>query len=77
MPRFAFLIHNAETGRRLSTGTTDTDQTPADLAADLVQRNRTEHSYYTGPRTCWLWPHNDESLTRLETAPTGAQHFNL
>ncbi|WP_328721751.1 hypothetical protein OHT52_21170 [Streptomyces sp. NBC_00247] len=77
MPRISYLIHNAETGRRLSIGTTDTDQPPADLAADLVQRNRTEHSYYTGPRTCWIWAPADESLAHLETAPAAAQRFDL
>lgn len=80
MPRFAYLIQRADTKDRMSTGviTAGPDPDTATLAADLVQRNRTDHSYYPGPRTCWIWPHDgQQSLTRLESAPAGADRYDL
>ncbi|MFF4246236.1 hypothetical protein ACFYY2_17460 [Streptomyces sp. NPDC001822] len=78
--KFAYLIQSADNGRRMSSGVISVDPPPslAELAAELVQRNRAEHSYYTGPRTCWVWAHDgQQSLTRLETGPDGAERFDL
>ncbi|MEV0884734.1 hypothetical protein AB0J03_12960 [Streptomyces microflavus] len=80
MPRFAYLIQGADNGRRMSSGiiTAGPDPDTADLAAHLVQDNRAGHSYYTGPRTCWIWLHDgQQSLNRLETAPDEAERFDL
>lgn len=78
MPRFTYLIQRTDTGRRMSTGVTTTGSTTAQLAAELVAQNRAEHSYYTGPRRCWVWPHDPlRALAHLEHAPDGAEQYDL
>ncbi|WP_327180419.1 hypothetical protein OG599_35245 (plasmid) [Streptomyces sp. NBC_01335] len=78
---YAYLILAADTGHRMSVGITTVDPDPvaAELAAELVERNRGEHSYYTGARTCWVWPYTDDTqaLGTLETGPDGADRFDL
>lgn len=76
MQRLAYLIHRtdedtADDRRPMSSGIRTTDQTPADLAAELLAENRVAHSYYTGPRRCWVWPHVDDTPIPW-TAPAGA-----
>ncbi|MEV8418182.1 hypothetical protein AB0P45_31975 [Streptomyces niveus] len=78
MARYTYLIQRVDTGRRMSTGVITTSATTTELAVELVAQNRAEHSYYTGPRCCWVWPHDPEqALAHLEQAPDGAEQYDL
>jgi hypothetical protein len=79
--RYAYLIHRTDEGtdddpdRTLSRGMRTTGQSPADVAAELLADNRVAHSYYDGPRRCWVWPHIDgEPVSR--TAPSNATPYD-
>ncbi|MEU5838793.1 hypothetical protein ABZ820_34730 [Streptomyces diacarni] len=80
MPRYAYLIKRTDPGtdpdrRVLSRGTRISKHTPDQVAARLLARNRAEHSYYTGPRRCWIWEHHGDSLV-LDPAPSDAQPYD-
>jgi hypothetical protein len=72
--RYAYLITRIN-GRVMSRGTLVGDD-PAALAAELLARNQCEHSYYTGPRRCSIWPHPAEEPVP-DTPPAGAQQFDV
>jgi hypothetical protein len=79
MTQYAYLIHRTDEGkpddrRTLSRGSLTSDQNPADLAAELLAENRAGHSYYTGPRRCWVWL--DDGQPVGGTAPDGAQSYD-
>jgi len=77
---YGYLIHRTDEDtdddrRTMSKGARTSDQAPAELAAELLAENRTAHSYYTGPRRCWVWEHTaDEPLPW--TAPEGAAAYD-
>ncbi|MEU0675460.1 hypothetical protein ABZ330_21715 [Streptomyces sp. NPDC006172] len=74
--RYAYLITRTDTGQPMSLGTlTLVGDDTAALAVSLLARNRGEHSYYSGPRRCSVWPQPvDEPLP--DTAPVTAEHFD-
>lgn len=79
MKRYGYLIHrtddDTEDNRRtMSRGVRTTDQTPAELADELLADNRVAHSYYPGPRRCWVWELTDDFLSK--TAPDGAEPYD-
>ncbi|MER7814067.1 hypothetical protein [Streptomyces sp. NPDC096153] len=75
MKRYAYRIHRTDNARTLSSGVQQTEQTPTELTAALLDRNRAEHSYYDGPRRCWVWEHAaDAPLPR--TPPADAESYD-
>jgi hypothetical protein len=77
--RHAYLIHRTDPGRDderrvMSLGTLSLDDgaSATDAARELLAENRAAHSYYDGPRRCWVWPiGDDESVPR--TPPAGVE----
>ncbi|MGW2708677.1 hypothetical protein ACWC4J_06745 [Streptomyces sp. NPDC001356] len=74
--RYAYSITRTDTGRRMSRGTLALvgDDT-ATLAGSLLAQNRVEHSYYTGPRRCSIWPQPADEPTP-DTVPDTAEHYD-
>ncbi|MEW1724706.1 hypothetical protein [Streptomyces sp. NPDC093109] len=79
--QYGYLIEriDSDTPEPMSRGhiTVGADTTPAALAEELVQRNRGEHSYYSGPRRCSVWVFDPADWLDLRGAPDGAQHYDL
>jgi sugar/nucleoside kinase (ribokinase family) len=74
--RYAYLIQRTDPGRDddrrvMSRGTLplDDDADTAAAARALLAENRAAHSYYDGPRRCWVWPIGyDETVPRVPPA---------
>jgi hypothetical protein len=74
--RYAYSIARTDTGRRMSRGTlTLVGDDTAKLAGSLLAQNRVEHSYYTGPRRCSIWPQPADQPTPA-TVPINAEHYD-
>ena len=69
----AYVIRRTDTGRRISSGTQalEPGQDMRALAEALCRRARVEHSYYTGPLRCWVWPTLGDQP--IGTPPEGAE----
>lgn len=82
MKRTAYVITRTdddrpEDERVLSRGTQnlEDDADARAFAEGRLRENRAQHSYYTGPRTIAIWPH--DGVTPLpDTAPTDAERID-
>ncbi|MFI7009990.1 hypothetical protein [Streptomyces sp. NPDC050145] len=80
MTLYGYLIHRTDEDtdddrRTMSRGTRTSDQSPAELADELLATNRAQHSYYTGPRRCWVWELTDGTFLP-RTAPEDAVAYD-